>query len=148
MPYRGSGLQATALVAGHSQFGFAQLNSTAPQQQAGKLRILAVTGPVRDKLIPDVPTFAELGYPEFTARVWFGLLVKKGTPVEILNRYVEAAKVAHANPEVREKLQAQGFDVVAETGPQLLPNIKEQIARWGKLVKASGFSAEDRGSTR
>ena len=148
VPYRGSGLQATALVAGHSQFGFAQLNSTAPQQQAGKLRILAVTGPVRDKLIPDVPTFAELGYPEFTARVWFGLLVKKGTPVEILNRYVEAAKVAHANPEVREKLQAQGFDVVAETGPQLLPNIKEQIARWGKLVKASGFSAEDRGSTR
>ena len=114
----------------------------------GKLRILATTGPTRHKLIPDVPTFAELGYPEFTARVWFGLLVKKGTPAEILNRYVEAAKVAHANPEVREKLQAQGFDIVAETGPQLLPNIKEQIVRWGKLVKASGFSAEDRGSTR
>ena len=148
VPYRGSGLQATALVAGHSQFGFAQLNTTAPQHEVGKLRILAVTGPTRHKLLPDVPTFQELGYPEFTARVWFGLLVKKETPAEMLSRYTEAAKVAHANPDVREKLQAQGFEVVAETGPQLLPNIKEQIARWGKLVKASGFSAEDRGSTR
>ncbi|AMN41675.1 Bug family tripartite tricarboxylate transporter substrate binding protein [Rhodoplanes sp. Z2-YC6860] len=148
VPYRGSGLQATALLAGHSQFGFAQLNSTAPHQATGKLRILAVTGRTRDKLIPDVPTFEELGYPEFTAKVWFGLLVKKGTPADIISRYTEAAKVAHADPGVREKLQAQGFDVVAETGPQLLPNIKEQIVRWGKLVKASGFSAEDRGSTR
>ena len=148
VPYRGSGLQTTALVAGHSQFGFGQLNTNVPQHQIGKLRILAVTGPVRHKLIPDVPTFAELGYPEFTARIWFGLLVNKGTPAEMLTRYTEAAKVAHANPDVREKLQAQGFDVVAETGPQLLPNIKEQMARWGKLVKASGFSAEDRGSTR
>jgi tripartite-type tricarboxylate transporter receptor subunit TctC len=148
VPFRGSGLQATALMAGHAQFGFAQLNSTAPQHQAGKLRILAVTGPTRHKLIPDVPTFAELGYPEFTARVWFGLLVKKGTSADTVKRYVEAAKVAHANPEVKSKLEAQGFDVVAETGPQLLPNIKEQIVRWGKLVKASNFSAEDRGSTR
>jgi tripartite-type tricarboxylate transporter receptor subunit TctC len=148
VPYRGSGLQATALIAGHSQFGFAQLNAAAPQHEIGKLRILAVTGPTRHKLLPDVPTFAELGYPEFTARVWFGLLVKKGTPAETLGRYTEAAKIAHANPDVRDKLQAQGFDVVAETGAQLLPNIKEQIARWSKLVKASGFTAEDRGSTR
>ena len=148
VPYRGSGLQTTAMVAGHSQFGFAQVNTTVPQHQAGKLRILAVTGPSRHKLVPDVPTFAELGYPEFTARVWFGLLVKKGTPADTIKRYTEAAKVAHADPEVRSKLEAQGFDVVAETGPQLLPNIKEQIARWGKLVERSGFSAEDRGSTR
>ncbi len=148
VPFRGSGLQATALIAGHTQFGFAQLNSTAPQHQIGKLRILAVTGPTRDKLLPDVPTFAELGYPEFTAKVWFGLLVKKGTPADLVQKYVAAAKVAHADPEVKAKLEAQGFDVVAETGPQLLPNIKEQIVRWGKLVKASGFSAEDRGSTR
>jgi tripartite-type tricarboxylate transporter receptor subunit TctC len=74
--------------------------------------------------------------------------VKKGTLAEIVKRYTDAAKVAHADPDVRSKLEAQGFDVVAETGPQLLPNIKEQIARWGKLVNASGFSAEDRGSTK
>jgi tripartite-type tricarboxylate transporter receptor subunit TctC len=148
VPYRGSGLQSTALLAGHAQFGFGQVNTNGPHHLAGKLRILAVTGSTRHKMLPDVPTFAELGHPEFTARVWFGLLVKKGTPADTLKRYTDAAIAAHANPDVRAKLEAQGFDVVAETGPQLLPNIKEQIGRWGKLVRASGFSAEDRGSTR
>ena len=69
-------------------------------------------------------------------------------PPDIVKRLTDAAKAAHADPEVRSKLEAQGYDVTAETGPQLLPNIKEQIVRWGKLVKAAGFSAEDRGSTR
>ncbi|MBX9829308.1 MAG: tripartite tricarboxylate transporter substrate binding protein [Xanthobacteraceae bacterium] len=148
VPYRGSGLQVNGLIAGHSLFGFAQVNSTLPQKRAGALKVFAVTGPERDRSMPDVPAFAELGHPEFTARVWFGLLVKAGTPPDIVNRLTEAAKAAHADPEVRGKLEAQGYDVTAETGPQLLPNIKEQIVRWGKLVKASGFSAEDRGSTR
>ena len=98
--------------------------------------------------MPNVPTFAELGYPEFTARVWFGLLMKAGTPADITNRLTEAAKAAHADPEMRQKLEAQGYEVTGETGPQLMANIKEQIVRWGRLVKASGFSAEDRGSVR
>ncbi|MBX9829115.1 MAG: tripartite tricarboxylate transporter substrate binding protein [Xanthobacteraceae bacterium] len=148
VPYRGSGLQVNGLIAGHSLFGFAQVNSTLPQKRAGALKVFAVTGPERDRSMPDVPTFAELGHPEFTARVWFGLLVKAGTPPDIVKRLTDAAKAAHADPDVRGKLEAQGYDVTGETGPQLLPNIKEQIARWGKLVKASGFSAEDRGSTR
>jgi len=148
VPYRGSGLQVNGLIAGHSLFGFAQVNSTLPQKRAGTLKVFASTGPERDRSMPDVPTFAELGHPEFTTRVWFGLLVKAGTPPDIVNRLTEAAKAAHADPEVRQKLEAQGYDVTAETGPQLLPNIKEQIVRWGKLVKAAGFSAEDRGSTR
>ena len=148
VPYRGSGLQATALISGESKFGFAQLNSSLPQVRAGSLKALAVTGPMRDPALPDVPTFAELGYPEFTAKVWFGLLVKAGTPQPIVDRLTEAAKAAHADPAVKAKLVAQGYDVVAETGPQLLPNIKIQGERWGKLVKAAGFSAEDRGSTR
>jgi tripartite-type tricarboxylate transporter receptor subunit TctC len=148
VPYRGSGLQVNGLIAGHSLFGFAQVNSTLPQKRAGTLKVFAATGPERDRSMPDVPTFAELGYPEFTTRVWFGLLLKAGTPPDIVNRLTEAAKAAHADPDVRQKLEAQGYEVAAETGPQLLPNIKEQIGRWGKLVKASGFSAEDRGSTR
>ena len=83
MPYRGSGLQANALARRPSQFGFAQVNTTCRIVQAGKLRALGITGAERDRSLPDVPTFAELGYPEFTARVWFGLLVKEGTPPDI-----------------------------------------------------------------
>jgi tripartite-type tricarboxylate transporter receptor subunit TctC len=148
VPYRGSGLQVTALISGEAKFGFAQVNSSLPQVRAGLLKALAITGPVRDPALPDVPTFAELGYPEFTAKVWFGLLVKAGAPQAIVDRLTDAAKRAHADPGVKAKLEAQGYEVVAETGPQLLPNIKKQGERWGKLVKAAGFSVEDRGSTK
>jgi tripartite-type tricarboxylate transporter receptor subunit TctC len=96
----------------------------------------------------DVPTFAELGYPELTARVWFGLLVKEGVPTGTLDRLTDAAKAAHGDAEIRAKLEAQGFEVSGETGPALKTSIKEQGARWGRLVKASGFSLEDRGSTK
>jgi tripartite-type tricarboxylate transporter receptor subunit TctC len=148
VPYRGSGLQATGLLGGHSLFGFTQVSSTLPHVQNGKLRALATTGPTRDRSMPSVPTFAELGYPELTARIWFGLLVKEGVPADVLERLTAAAKAAHMDPAVRQKLEAQGFDVAAETGPQLKSDIKQQVERWGRLVKASGISIEDRGSTR
>jgi tripartite-type tricarboxylate transporter receptor subunit TctC len=148
VPYRGSGLQVNAFLGGHSQFGFAQLNSSAPNVKAGKLKALGVTGPSRDRALPDVPTFAELGYPEFTAKVWFGLLVKDGTPTDVVKRLTDAAVAAHKDPTIKAKLEAQGFDVFGTTGPQLKTNLMEQVARWGKLVKSSGFSVEDRGSTK
>jgi tripartite-type tricarboxylate transporter receptor subunit TctC len=149
VPYRGSGLQVTGLLGGHSQFGFAQVNSSLPHVRSGKLRALATTGPIRDRSMPDVPTFAELGYPEFTAKVWFGLLVKKDTPPEIVKRYTDAAVAAHNDPAVKAKLEAQGFEVSGATGPdKLRAEIKTQTARWGRLVKASGFTVEDRGSTK
>jgi len=148
VPYRGSGLQATALLSGECLFGFAQLNSTLSYIQANKLKALATTGAKRDRSLPSVPTFAELGYPEFTAKVWFGLLVKEGTPPDVLKRLSDAAKSAHNDPDIRKNLEAQGFEVSADTGPHLKTEIKEQIARWGKLVKASGWSVNDRGSTR
>ena len=148
VPYRGSGLQANALIAGHALFGFAQVNSSAPQVAAGKLKAFAITSAARWPALKEVPTFAELGHPEFSTRVWFGLLVKAGTPREVVTRLTEVAKSAHDDPGVRAKLEAQGYEVTGETGPQLLPDIKAQIVRWGRLVKAAGFSADDRGSTR
>jgi tripartite-type tricarboxylate transporter receptor subunit TctC len=148
VPYRGSGLQVNGLIAGHSLFGFAQVNSSAPQVAAGTLKAFGITSAERWPAMKDVPTFAELGHSEFTTRVWFGLLAKAGTPPDIVARLTDAAKAAHNDPAVRKKLEAQGYEVTGETGPQLMANIKEQQARWNRLVKASGFSAEDRGSTR
>jgi tripartite-type tricarboxylate transporter receptor subunit TctC len=149
VPYRGSGLQVTGLIAGHSLFGFAQVNNAAPQVAAGKLKAFGITSVERWPAMKDVPTFAELGLPEFNARVWFGLLVKAGTPPDVVARLTEAAKAAHDDPEVRKKLEAQGYEVTAETGSQqLMAGIKEQQVRWERLVKAAGFSADDRGSTK
>lgn len=148
VPYRGSGLQVNAFLGSHSQFGFAQVNSSLPHVKSGKLKAFGTTGPSRDRSMPDVPTFAELGHPEFTAKVWFGLLVKEGTPPDVLKRLTDAAVAAHKDPAIKAKLEGQGFDVSGEIGPQLKTNIKAQAERWGKLVKSSGFSVEDRGSTK
>jgi tripartite-type tricarboxylate transporter receptor subunit TctC len=138
----------TGLIGAHSLFGFAQVNSSMEQVGAGKLRALAITSAARYRAMPDVPTFAELGYPEFTAQVWFGLLVKSGTPANTIGRLLQAAKTAHADAAVRERLEAQGYDVSGESGPQLKVRIKEQVERWRQLVKAAGFSADDRGSVQ
>jgi tripartite-type tricarboxylate transporter receptor subunit TctC len=118
------------------------MQSSLPHIRAGKLRALAVTGPSRSRHLPDVPTFAELGYPEFTATVWFGLLLKSGTPEPAVVRLAAAAKAAHADPEVREKLEKQGFDVPALSGPEFEAGIKTQIARWARIIKATGFKAD------
>jgi tripartite-type tricarboxylate transporter receptor subunit TctC len=142
VPYRGSGPQTTDLIAGHALLGFAQAQSTLAPLRAGQLRALATTGPARSRFLPDTPTFAELGYPDFTSTVWFGLLVRADTPPEMVASLLAAAQAAHADPEVRAKLEAQGFDVSGASGPQLKADIKAQIERWARIVKATGFKAD------
>lgn len=142
VPYRGSAPQTTDLLAGHALIGFAQMQSSLPHIKAGRLRAIAITSAKRSKHLPDVPTFAELGYPDFTATVWFGLLVKAGTPEPAVTRLINAAKTAHDDPEVREKLEKQGFEVPALTGPEFEAGIKAQIARWARIIKATSFKAD------
>ena len=101
-----------------------------------------MTGPQRSRLLPDTPTFAELGYPDFTATVWFGLLVKKGTPADATAALLEAAKTAHADAETKAKLEAMGFEVSGLSGPEFENGIRTQIERWRRLVKATGFKAD------
>src|SRR5258708_24117916 len=90
VPYRGSGLQVTGLLGGHSLFGFAQVNSSLPHVRSGKLKALATTGPTRDRSMPQGPPFARLGFPEFTAKVLFGLRVQERVPVDTLKRLTDA----------------------------------------------------------
>jgi tripartite-type tricarboxylate transporter receptor subunit TctC len=142
VPYRGSAPQTTDLIAGHQVLGFAQMQSALQPVRARQLTAIASTGSSRSRLLPDTPTFAELGYPEFTASVWFGLLVRAGTPPEMVARLLDAAKKAHADPELRAKLEAQGFDVSGQSGPELAASIKVQIERWGRIAKATGFKAD------
>ena len=142
VPYRGSAPQTTDLIAGHALLGFAQMQSALPALRAGQLRAIATTGATRSRFLPDTPTFAELGYREFNTSVWFGLLVRAGTPPDVLARLLDAAKKAHADPEVKSKLEAQGFDVSGQSGPEFADSIKTQIARWARIIKASGFQAQ------
>ena len=142
VPFRGSGPQMTALLSGTVPLGFAQIAGTLPHVADGKLRAVATTSAKRFRLTPDVPTFAELGHPELTTSIWFGLLIHSGTPPAIRERLLKAAKAAHLDPEVKKKLEAVGFDVPAITGPAFGQQIAEQTERWRKLVLATGFKAD------
>ena len=141
IPYRGAAPQTTALLAGTVPLGFSQLAAALPQMKVGKLNGIATTGAKRSRLTPNVPTFAELGYPDFTATIWFGLLVRANTPKAVRERLLKAAIAAHNDPAVKAKLEKMGFDVPGMTGPAFAKEIAEQIERWRKLVVATGFKA-------
>jgi len=142
LPYRGAAQQSNDLIAGHVLIGFTQLGVAAPLMQSGQLKAIATTGLARARVFPDVPTFAELGHPEFNASIWFGLLVRAGTPPELVEKLVEAAQAAHADAQVKARLEQLGFDVPGRTGPNLMADIKVQIERWAALVRATGFKTD------
>jgi tripartite-type tricarboxylate transporter receptor subunit TctC len=139
--YKGSGPQVQSLLGGHVPLGFSQIQTGLPHIQSGKFNAIATTGSARWRQLVTVPTFAELGYPEFTAATWFGLLIHAGTPPEIVAKIVEAAKAAHAEPAVRARLEQMGFDVSAQTGAELAASIRAGQERWAEVVKATGFKA-------
>jgi tripartite-type tricarboxylate transporter receptor subunit TctC len=142
VPSKGSGFQMTDMIAGHVLFGFAQTQSSLPFLREGKLRAIAITDDPRSRHMPDVPTFAELGYPEFTARVWFGLFLRAGTPAPVVESLLTAAKAAHADADVRAKLDAQGLDMSGQTGREFAEDIRKQSERWARLIRASGYKAD------
>jgi tripartite-type tricarboxylate transporter receptor subunit TctC len=136
VPYRGNAPQMVDLLAGHALFGFTQLQSAVEPARSGLLRALVASGPKRSALLPEVPTLADLGHGDLTASAWFGLLVKTGTPLDVVKRLEAAAIAAHADPGVRAKLAGQGFEVSGLTGPAFQESMDAQFDRWAKIVKS------------
>lgn len=141
VPYKGSAPQVAALVGGQVPLGFSQLQTTVPHVKAGKLSALAVTSKQRSRFLPEVPTLAELGYPEMTTTIWFGLLAPADTPKPVSDAIFAAAVKAQADPALRARLEAQSFDVPSESGDAFATSIAAESAVWARLVKATGFKA-------
>jgi len=110
--------------------------------KSGRLRALAVAGPKRAALLPDVPTMKEAGIEGIEVPLWFGLLAPRGTPREIIA--VLAAGVARAakDPEVRKRLEEQGGEPVGGTPEEFAALLREEVAKWAEVVKVSGAKAE------
>ncbi|HQY28038.1 MAG TPA: tripartite tricarboxylate transporter substrate binding protein [Burkholderiaceae bacterium] len=138
IPYRGSAPAIADLLAGQVQLMFDNLPSAMPHIRAGKLRALAVTSAKRAAALPDVPTVAEAGVPGYEASSWFGLVAPAGTPKEIAEKTQQAIAKAWTTPEVREKLLGQGADPVANSPGEFAKYIDAEIAKWARVVKASG----------
>jgi tripartite-type tricarboxylate transporter receptor subunit TctC len=140
--YRATGDAITALVAGDVQAAFVSTALAVPQVKGGKLRALGTTAAARSSLLPDVPTFAEAGWPRLDFSAWFALFVPTGTPasaIEQLNRHAVAAVQA---PEVKQKLQEAGFTVTGLPRADTERVVKAESQRWAAVVKASGFKAD------
>jgi tripartite-type tricarboxylate transporter receptor subunit TctC len=138
IPYKGSAPAITDLLGGQVDMMFDNIPSSLPQIKAGKLRALAVTGAKRSPLMPGVPTIAEAGVPGYDSYVWFGIVAPAGTPPAIIARLNAALVKAAATPSFRSRLTEQGYDVLSSTPEQMASNIRSEIAKWGKIVKASG----------
>lgn len=142
VPYKGSAPQMVDLIAGHVKFGFTQLQGLVEPARANLLHALVLSGNQRTPLLPDLRTFADIGHPDLAATPWFGLLVKRGTPADIVAQIEKAAISAHSDPAIRRKLEEQGYIVSGETGPAFARSIAEQTERWAKIVKATGVSSD------
>ena len=137
IPYKGTPPALTDLIAGNVTFMFANILSVLPQVQNGRLRALAITSAKRSAITPNLPTVAET-YPGFESGSWYALFAPSGTPKEAVTRIHDAVTRAMQAPEVREKFIAQGAEPLAGTPQDAAAFTRAEVAKWGKVVKASG----------
>ena len=134
VPYQSGAQALTAILGGQTQIAFSTVPPVLQQIKAGKVRALAVTGEKRQPSLPDVPTFAEAGYPRFDAALWQGVLAPAGTPPEVIARLNDAINRVLAMPDVRTRLAEMGADAVGTTPEKFGDFIKSEMTRWAALI--------------
>ena len=142
VPYKGSGPLTTDLLGGQISMSFDTVTPVLPHIKAGKLRALAVTTAKRSVALPDVPTLEEAGLPGFDMGTWFGMLAPAGTPKDIVARLnADMVKIIQS-PEFRKKMDDIGADPIANTPEQMARQIKDDTARFARLVKEAKVSLD------
>jgi tripartite-type tricarboxylate transporter receptor subunit TctC len=143
IPYKGTGLQITAVISGESHVTFATLPAALPHVKAGRVRALAVAAARRSPALPELPTVAESALPGFDVSAWNGILAPRGTPRATVDRLNRELHRIVAIPDVRERAFAQGAELTANTPEQFAAHIKAEIAKWGTVVKSAGIRVVD-----
>jgi tripartite-type tricarboxylate transporter receptor subunit TctC len=138
IPYRGFPQAVTDMLAGNIHAMFAIVPGMLPHIKAERMRPLAVTALRRSELVAEVPSVRELGYAQLESLAWIGLLAPAKTPAEIVERLAAETRKALAAPEARTMLSRAGFDVVGSTPEEFQKWQKAEIAKWGKVIRATG----------
>ena len=141
VPYRGAGPAIADLIGGQVNAMSAEVPVLMPQIKAGKAKVLAISAQSRSDVIPDIPTFAELGYPEVVADNWSGVLAPPKTPPAIVAKLNAAFNSVVKDPEVRGKLADNGVSTIGGTPEDLSKLISSETARWRKVVAETGVKA-------
>lgn len=139
VPYKGGGQAVVDLMSGQVPVAVLGAAPLVPQANAGRIKLLAVTSKTRSKALPDVPTLAEMGYPDMDISQWFGAMVPAGTPSDIVNRLSVAYNKALADPKVVERLFNAGLEVVGGTPEDMARRMKIETAIWSKAAKEAGM---------
>lgn len=140
VPYKGSAPMLTDLLGNQVQVAFD--NTVIPNVKSGKLRALAVTGKTRIAALPDVPTAQEAGLPGYEAVGWMGIYAPKGTPSAIVSRMASEIGKAMAQPDIRDRLAAQGFQAATDTPAQFDACLKSEMAKWTKVAREANVQPE------
>jgi len=142
VPYKGSGQLVGDLLAGQVQLASMGLPVAVPHVQSGKLRAVAVTGAARSSLLPEVPTLSEAALPGFEVTSWYGVFGPARLPADIVVKLNSEIGSAVTAPEVKERLAALGAEPSVKTPDQFGRYVRQEIAKWAKVVKDSGAKAE------
>lgn len=143
VPYKGGGQLVTDLVGGQVQLAFQSPIAVVAHIKSGRLKGFAISGDTRLPALPDMPTFAEAGLRDFDVKYWHGVFAPARTPGEIINRLsLEIAKIVHM-PEISEKLVVQGLDPFSTSPAQFAVLIREDMARYARIVKAANIKLDD-----
>ena len=143
VPYKGISLAVPAVIAGEVQLTFAGIASSMGPLKAGRIKALAIGGAKRSPLLPQVPTFAELGYPEVETHAWFGLFLPAGSPKEAVARIFSDTRKVLEEPDFRQKqLVDKGYEVVGSSPEEFAAYIVTDREKRGRAVRISGAKAE------
>ena len=142
VPYKGAGPAVTDLISGQIHMGFFVPGNVQQFAKSGQVKLIASSGPKRFASTPEVPTLAESGYPNFEATSWIGFLAPGGTPRHIIDRYNREMVKILKSPDIQAKLHEMEFEVVASTPDQFAGWIRDEIPKWGRVIKSTGAKAE------
>ena len=142
VPYKGAILAMADVIGGHIDVMFISVPPAIPQVKSGKLRALATASAKRARGLPDVPTFAELGYADFEVDARYGLVAPAGTPRETIAKLSAAVANAAQSPDLKERYAGLGLEAVSATPEQFAEIIRRDIAKWRKVVTAAKLTPQ------
>jgi tripartite-type tricarboxylate transporter receptor subunit TctC len=142
IPYKGSAPAVTDLLAGQTNMMFDNIPSSLPHIKSGKLIAIATTGAKRDPALPDLPTIAEAGVPNYESGVWFGLMVPAGTPRDVVMRLNAAAVQGTKSPEFIKRMTDLGYSIIPGSPEDMARMLQDELKRWAPIVKASGAKVD------
>jgi tripartite-type tricarboxylate transporter receptor subunit TctC len=144
VPYKGGAPAVAAVLSGEVQATFANPSDAISLMQAGKVRALAVTSGKTFAPMPEVPTIAASGLPEFVLETWFGLVAPAGTPPEIVNRLSRIVQDAAKDPVMRQRMNDAGMTPIGDTPEQFRIFLQAQVSFWSKFVRDAGIKSAER----